>query len=562
MFSTKKKSPFTADSFFRSLCVLVLLVVSTNTLKAQVDCICTNCPVPLPDVLSTTFNGYLQVSGATNNVLGGNNCLESVCINISHSWIGDLDISLTSPDGTTIILFADGNALDGCPCGNDGEDLEVCFTLPGQSTNGSFAGTNPANCTDPIYFMPCNGTIPCFSGTWEPWDQLCGIGGLDVFNNGTGSVDGLWIITINDNAGIDQGTLDELEINFCDDDGIVCLSVDPGCLADAGSLTTVFAGSSATPNIICDGGSVDIQSNGDYTLPDPGCLGCTPDLIYAIYTNGGPSSADPDTDPNFSLYYWTGPDFTTGNSAGFNTNTGGAQSLISQLIPSADNTWCFVPITADANDIFDLDHDLDGDGCFDLGTPVCFQFLNPISAATQSSCSGTISIALTGGYPEFNGGNFTVTNTGSGTLSPTSVAHGGTFNINGLTNGQSYSYTVNSNGCSRTFSGTYSNTLSVTLAPATATVAAGSCVALSGAVTASGGNVSISNYSDYNIPDDGIFDLNTNPLINTGSWITSPIDVSGICPATYSTGRIMSVCMIGMPIYIFGFKPQVEHLFV
>jgi subtilisin-like proprotein convertase family protein len=215
---TKSSLPFS----WLTWVIFSALVIVSPSLIAQ-ECQCTNCPLTLPDVQSTAFIGYLQVEGATLNTLGGNNCVESVCIEISHDFIGDLAIFLTAPDGTTVVLFADGNGGIGFPYGNTGVNMNVCFTLPGASTNGSFAGAGGGNCTNPAYFMPCNGPTPCYSGTWEPWGQTCGAGGLNLFNNGTGTVNGVWTLTVYDNALVNQGVLENFEIQFCENDGItVC----------------------------------------------------------------------------------------------------------------------------------------------------------------------------------------------------------------------------------------------------------------------------------------------------------------------------------------------------
>ncbi|MBK8474211.1 MAG: proprotein convertase P-domain-containing protein [Sphingobacteriales bacterium] len=121
---------------------------AASLLSAQ-PCACTECPLALPDQLNQTFTGTLTVMGATNNILGTNNTLQQVCIDITHDWIGDLDITIVSPNGTQVVLFGDGNndsTLGGtevCPCGNAGDDMDVCFVLSGTTNNFSVsnAGT-------------------------------------------------------------------------------------------------------------------------------------------------------------------------------------------------------------------------------------------------------------------------------------------------------------------------------------------------------------------------------------------------------------------------------------
>ena len=511
-------------------------------------CGCTNCPVILPDDLNTPFVGFLNVGGATFNTLGGNNCLQQICLDVTHDFIGDLDITLVAPDGTSVVLFADGNQANGCPCGNAGDNIQVCFTLPGMSANGSFAGAGGTNCTDPNFFLPCNGGLPCYTGTWEPFSQPCGSGGLDAFNNGTGTVNGVWQLIINDNALLNQGILNDFYLVFCDTAGLICQSI--GCGAYAGTTTTTATGSGTNPYILCPGDAINITSNNDFTLPDPGCATCIPELMYAIYTNGGPTTNDPATDPTWTGYYWTGQDFVTGNAGGLNINNTGSASALSAIIPSADNTWCFVPITADDGDndnSLSSDHDQDGDGCFDMGTPICFTYLNPITFSPTVNCGGSVSVQINGGYPEFFPANYTITNTGAGILNPTSIPNGGTVNITGLTSGQTYSFSVNDgNGCTQTFSGIATSGPTANITPSVTSVCQNGCVNLTGNSTSgvNPGNVTFTNSNDVPIPDGGIApNCNGGPVSCAGTWASSVISVSGVCPGTWNTGQTLIICL-------------------
>ncbi|MFN5347699.1 MAG: hypothetical protein ACK5B3_10775, partial [Bacteroidota bacterium] len=97
------------------------------------------------------------------------------------------------------------------------------------------------------------------------------------------------------------------------------------CGANAGTVTvtatngTVSTSGSNTQVVLCSGGSVSLVSNNNYVLPpsyDPGWDDS--ELFYAIYLSPGPTVPDPDLDPNWTGYYWTGEDFT--NNA-YATNT-------------------------------------------------------------------------------------------------------------------------------------------------------------------------------------------------------------------------------------------------
>ena len=85
-----------------------------------------------------------------------------------------------------------------------------------------------------------------------------------------------------------------------------------------------------------------------------------------------------------------------------------------------------------------------------------FTFLNEIiiTELDVNECDGEVSIQITGGYPELFAGNYSVTNTGAGTLGQSGP--GGEFiTITGLQPGDSYSFELDDdgNGCMATFAG-------------------------------------------------------------------------------------------------------------
>jgi gliding motility-associated-like protein len=223
----------------------------------------------------------------------------------------------------------------------------------------------------------------------------------------------------------------------------------PGCAADAGTMTTLQNGAPATsPVALCVNDCFDFSSNLDYVLPPAGGSGADPELMILIY-NCPPTTGDPATDPCYSGLMWTGESFSDCNNAG------------SILVGAGfgPQVW-LVPVAADDGDNNGnangaIHWDQDGDGCFDLGTPLEVTFLNPITFNATEDCSnGEVDITISGGFPEFYGGNYTVTNTGAGTVTGTPVSHGGTITITGLNDGDSYSISItDANGCTATFSG-------------------------------------------------------------------------------------------------------------
>ncbi|MEO6490479.1 MAG: proprotein convertase P-domain-containing protein, partial [Ferruginibacter sp.] len=334
---------------------------------------------------------------------------------------------------------------------------------------------------------------------------------------------------------------------------------EPSCCgSNAGTIavthtngTQVTLANGTTEVILCPGGTANLISNNDYSLPPTGCPGCVPGLMYGIYTSAGPTGPNPDLDPNWTGYYWTGEDFTTANSAGFNVNSSGSCSPLLSLPPvagyaspsSPNNTLILVPITADATDL--PNHDANADGCYDIGNPISITFLNPISFIAAPTCNGTVSVNITGGYPQFFPAFYTLTNTGAGSLSSNTISSGGNVVISGLTTGQVYSFSVNDgNGCTTTFSGTYSGPPIVSITPSSATVCTAGCVNLVANVT-SGVNVNNVTFTSNQcrvIPDAGVGAPNNSPA-SGGTWANTSINVAGVCAPAWTTGNTLIVCL-------------------
>lgn len=133
----------------------------------------------IPDVTTTDFPltiSTLSPSTIDTMTFG----LETVCINLTHTYDGDLDIKLLAPDGTQLTLSS-GN-------GGGGQDYtNTCFDENAASSIG--AGSPP------------------FTGSFRPQ------GALAVMNNGQNG-NGTWILRITDMAAQDQGNLISWTLTF------------------------------------------------------------------------------------------------------------------------------------------------------------------------------------------------------------------------------------------------------------------------------------------------------------------------------------------------------------
>ena len=302
------------QKIYLAILFLFLLLQNLTNLSAQ-NCNCTNCPIILPDNQTQSVVANLVVETTNNNNLGVNNFLEQVCLNIEHTWVGDLNVTLTAPSGISVTLFDDGNTATGCPCGNSSDNMEVCFTLNGQSTDGIFGGGNIGNCSNIDYLDPCNGNNdngePCYIGNWEPWEASCG-GGLDQINT-SGSVSGIWVLTINDNVPANQGILLDFSLNFATPPSSCESNIE--CNVDAGTFVSSTGNTQIT---LCTDESFTILSDGNYELPYP-TAGEVSELVYAIY-NCQPTNPNPLNDPCFSGIFWGNENIDESSPLSLNVN--------------------------------------------------------------------------------------------------------------------------------------------------------------------------------------------------------------------------------------------------
>jgi subtilisin-like proprotein convertase family protein len=172
----------------------------------------TNVGVSIPDDGPQVFSNLtVTTTGAI--------AFMTVDLEISHTYAGDLDISLIGPDGTSVELV---NRI-GFPAvdfGCSGENLELTFSDAANNSSDNLENT-------------CNDN-PAASGEYQPLGPLATFNGLDRSGN--------WRLAVRDNAGQDIGTIDGWSLTFCGIDGgssnyTVSLLSDPisACANQSGS---------------------------------------------------------------------------------------------------------------------------------------------------------------------------------------------------------------------------------------------------------------------------------------------------------------------------------------
>lgn len=135
--------------------------------------------------------------------------LESICVDIEHSWARDVEISLTCPNGQSIILHdhpgnIGGEVFLGVP--NDNDNI---FPIPGLGYNYCWVNNAP----NPTWIQFANTTLGG-SGTLPPGDYSP----FDPFSDLIGCpLNGEWTITVTDLWPIDNGFIFNWSLKFRDE---------------------------------------------------------------------------------------------------------------------------------------------------------------------------------------------------------------------------------------------------------------------------------------------------------------------------------------------------------
>lgn len=111
-------------------------------------------------------------------------------VDVTHTWVGDLTVSITSPAGTEVIL------MNEVPTGSgecEGDDFMIDFDDEAANDYALLDAT-------------CNDS-PAISGAFQPLNPLSVLNGE--------SAQGTWTLTIIDNAFVDGGSLNAWSLDLC-----------------------------------------------------------------------------------------------------------------------------------------------------------------------------------------------------------------------------------------------------------------------------------------------------------------------------------------------------------
>jgi len=158
----------------------------------------------LPDGSGVAYQTCIDVSGFNvGTTFQSASDLVSVFINMEHSYMGDLDITLTAPDGTQVNFLNYPNSGGGRFLG---QALDDGSNIPGVGFLYNFTEVGTATATlDGSTGAVAFGT-PMPAGDYLPEDPFANFIGTPL--------NGLWCLDIIDNLAIDNGYIFEWGINF------------------------------------------------------------------------------------------------------------------------------------------------------------------------------------------------------------------------------------------------------------------------------------------------------------------------------------------------------------
>lgn len=255
----------------------------------------------LPDGSGVSYTSTLVfTSFGQNQSLTHPSQLIGICANMEHSYLGDLNITLTCPNGSSSTLKAYpggggtflGEPIDNQANLNPGVGYDYCWKPTGtttmigaatsyQHTFTDLAGTVYNNAT----FLPPSTSYPAASTAGGPY-PIVTYSPVTPFTNLVGCpLNGSWVITVTDNLFIDNGYIFNWGIEF-----------DQSILPSSWSYEPVIINQTWNPNttvITSNNGIATVQSPTPgpytyvYTIVDD--LGCSYDTSVTVNIVAQPS---------------------------------------------------------------------------------------------------------------------------------------------------------------------------------------------------------------------------------------------------------------------------------
>lgn len=307
----------------------------------------------LPDGSGTSYQTCIPVSCyESSQILNSINDIQDICINIEHSYLGDLQIEIICPNNQSSILKSYASGGGGIYLGNPLDDLtngpgtgrQYCFSMsaPTLLINGS---TNSAG-------NPPSPSI--VAGTYSPQTSYTNLIGCPLNGN--------WCLKVTDNLASDDGYIFGWDINFNPILYTQNTSSVAVCQGQELTLSASGASSYTWTNGIINGTAFTPSVSQTYSISGTDINGCVGNKIFSVQTNSLPVISSVLSDNSVCL----GEQITFTNNGAItytilpSNNTGAFITEVPDILGSStytvigvDNIGCVGEITK-SFEVFDL----------------------------------------------------------------------------------------------------------------------------------------------------------------------------------------------------------------
>jgi gliding motility-associated-like protein len=318
----------------------------------------------LPDGNGTSYTTSIAVNDfVPGQTITSLTDLQNICVNMEHSFMGDLNITISCPTGQTITLHqypGGGGTFLGVPVDNDATPL-----IPGIGFD--YCWESPSTAPTWVAGAAGLGTLP--AGTYSPSQSFAGLVGCQL--------NGDWTIAITDNLFSDNGFIFNWGINF---NPSIYPSLNP---FTPDTDTTFWVQNSSIINYFGDTAILAVPTlvgNTNYIFSTTNSFGCQFDTMVSVeilpFTNPNCIDCDsiysvvPMTDTTICLSgsapldatvesYIAESKFTyTSGEAVVTGNTVEATLNVTGIVPGIVNATSIVSVCIDAEHIFPADFDI------------------------------------------------------------------------------------------------------------------------------------------------------------------------------------------------------------
>lgn len=489
---------FSSSSSSSTICVGQSAIVTATAVPVPVNVNCTP-PVSgttyLPDGSGVSYSTCVNVncfnSGQTITSV---NDIQSICLNMEHSYSGDLDIAIQCPNGQSVSLknYPGGSGTNlGEPYLNGlsdnligpGTGYNYCFSM-----SGTVLLVNAPTVSAPTSGPNGGVSQTSFSaGTYSPASSFSGLIGCPLNGN--------WCIKVTDHLSVNNGYIFNWDVNF-----------DPSLTPSSLSFTPSISAQSWMPDasiVSSNSNSITVQPSTAgtycYTYTATDDFNCSYSTTHCITAVSGASMS---VSSNTSICQGTSVVLSASGASSYTWSSGANTASIS-VTPSASTVYTVIG---------------GGAGCTDTKTISVSVVQNPTVAVSNATiCAGSSTVLTASGATTYSW------NTGATT--PTiSVSSAGIYTVTGTSNGCVNTRTVNLTV----------NTIPTTTASTTGTL---TCTNLSVNLNSSLAGVSYT----WSAPSGGsVASANSQTTTASGAPGTYTLFVQGAAGCTYSTTTSVS----------------------